>query len=274
MPKDRPDQQLGATDAQPQPKPHMGLRRAFLTGLAALLPTALSVGILVWIFGFINDKVADPINEFIIWIMGLAGVEHAGAAFRHQEVEIGGEMVRLGLIDFSFAGYVAAFAAVFFVGLVLLTLFGRRLYRAIDRLLSRMPVLRMVYPHVKQLTEFVFNEDKVSAFRRVVMIEYPRKGLWSLGFVTGPSVRAVRDATHIDLVSVFVPSSPTPFTGYVVALPREEVIDVPITVDEALRFTISGGVLVPPKQMPGPGDPAGASHPAPGGGTTGPATEH
>jgi len=272
MPKDRPDQQLGATDAQPQPKPHMGLRRAFLTGLAALLPTALSVGILVWIFGFINDKVAEPINECIIWVMEVAGVEDAWEVYHHAKPEGGAEP--LGIIDFSFAGYVVAFAAVFFVGLVLLTLFGRRLYRAVDRVLSRVPVLRMVYPHVKQLTEFVFNEDKVSAFRRVVMIEYPRKGLWSLGFVTGPSVRAVRDATHIDLVSVFVPSSPTPFTGYVVALPREEVIDVPITVDEALRFTISGGVLVPPKQMPGPGDPAGASHPAPGGGTTGPATEH
>jgi len=274
MPDDRPDPPLGATEPEPQAKPHMGLRRAFLTGLAALLPTALSVGILVWIFGFINDKVADPINEFIIWIMGLAGVEHAGAVFRHQEVEIGGEMARLGIIDFSFAGYVVAFAAVFFVGLVLLTLFGRRLYRVIDRVLSRMPVLRMVYPHIKQLTEFVFSSDTVSSFRRVVMIEYPRKGVWSLGFLTGASLSDASASTGRDLVSVFVPSSPTPFTGYVVAVPREEVITMPITVDEALRFTISGGVLVPPRQRVGP-DPRGAeTRPGPGADPGGAPTEH
>ena len=274
MPEEHPERPNDPSEPEAPAKPHMGLRRAFLTGLAALLPTALSVGILVWIFGFINDKVADPINEFIIWIMGLAGVEHAGAAFRHQEVEIGGEMVRLGLIDFSFAGYVAAFAAVFFVGLVLLTLFGRRLYRAIDRLLSRMPVLRMVYPHVKQLTEFVFSADTVSSFRRVVMIEYPRKGLWSLGFLTGPSLADASAATDRDLVSVFIPSSPTPFTGYIVAVPRDEVIEVPITVDEALRFTISGGVLVPPRQRVG-GDPRGPeTRLAPDATSGGAATEH
>lgn len=252
-------------------KKPVSFRRAFLAGLAALLPTALTLVILVWIVGFIHKYVAGPINEFIIWIMGLAGVDHAAETFRHRE---DAEGVIHGVFDFSFAGYVVAFGGVFFVGLALLTLFGRKLYRLFDRFLSRIPVLRMIYPHIKQLTEFVFSEDKVSAFRRVVMLQYPRKGVWSLGFVTGPAMGVLRERTGLDLVSVFVPSSPTPFTGYVVSVPRDEVVDLPITVDEALRFTISGGVLMPPGQVPTPGqgkDPDRSAEAPPG---DRPATEH
>jgi uncharacterized membrane protein len=247
-----------------QPKKPASLRRAFFTGLAAVLPTALTLVILVWIIRFIHTYVARPINEFILWIMELAGVQNHRAVFLHQEVTIEGETVRLGIIDFTFAGYVIAFGAIFAIGFVAFTLFGRRLYRAVDRLLSRIPVLRMIYPHVKQLTEFIFSDDKVSTFRRVVMVEYPRRGLWSLGFVTGPGMVAARTATDKDLVTIFVPSSPTPFTGYVVAASAEDVIDVPISVDEALRFTVSGGVLVPPRQRVAPTEPAGGDPPPAG----------
>ena len=80
------------------------------------------------------------------------------------------------------------------------------------------------------------------------MIEYPRHGLWSMGFLTGPAMRSLRAATVDNLVSVFIPSSPTPFTGYVVAVRRDEIVELPITVDQALRFSISGGVLLPAGQ--------------------------
>ena len=98
------------------------------------------------------------------------------------------------------------------------------------------------------------------------------KGMYSLGFVTGESMRSLNEATGEDMVHVFIPSSPTPVTGYVVFLPRRDVIDLPLTVDEALRFSISGGVLVPPKEvveaaleaqeqpeLPAPTDPAWAA---------------
>ena len=234
------------TDSAPTDVPkkkRISLRRAFFTGLAALLPTALTIVILAWVFHLVSQYVAQPLNNLIISIIDVASEGNRPEAERLFYAQ-GGR----GWIDFRWAGFVVALSIIFLVGFVLLTIFGRRLYRAVDRLLSKVPVLRMIYPHVKQLTDFVFSDDKVSTFRRVVMIEYPRRGVWSLGFVTGPSLAAARHGTGEDLMSVFVPSSPTPFTGYVVAVPRAEAIDIPISVDEALRFTISGGVLVPPSQ--------------------------
>ncbi len=232
----------GETPA-PQDKRHkLSLRRAFLTGLAALLPTALTAVILVWIVRFVHKYVAGPINNVIIGIIDLViegGRDEAGSFFH------GGS--RLG-INFAFAGYVVAFAAIFLVGFALLTIFGRKLYRAVDGVLSRMPVLKMIYPHLKQLTEFIFADKKASSFKQVVMIEYPRHGLWSMGFLTGLAMRSLRAAKVDNLVSVFIPSSPTPFTGYVVAVRRDEIVELPITVDQALRFSISGGVLLPPGQ--------------------------
>jgi uncharacterized membrane protein len=242
----------------------MSLKRAFLTGLAALLPTALSAVILVWVIGFVHKYVAGPINSLIVGIVRLF-LSGDGAASRAHDLFHGGNSLH---INFSFAGYVVAFVTIFVVGFALLTIFGRKLYKTVDGALSRMPVLRMVYPHLKQLTEFIFAEDekKAAAFRKVVMVEYPRLGLWSMGFVTGPAMESLRKAKGEDLVSVFIPSSPTPFTGYVVAVRKAELVEIDIPVDQALRFTISGGVLVPPGQhggneMPAEASAAGAGEP-------------
>ncbi len=221
----------------------MNLKRAFLTGFAALLPTALTIMVFVWVFRFIMGYVAGPINTFIIWIIDIFAEgdrQEAANIFYADEGR--------GLINFSFVGFVVALGVVFLVGFMLLTFFGRRIYGKVDSVLSRVPMVKMIYPHLKQLTEFILSEEKVS-FRRVVMIPYPRHGLYSLGFLTGLSFQVLREKTGEDLVSVFIPSSPTPFTGYVVAVRREEVLEIDITVDEALRFSVSGGVLVPPAEM-------------------------
>jgi uncharacterized membrane protein len=102
-----------------------------------------------------------------------------------------------------------------------------------------------VYPALKQVVEFLFgSEQKNLEFNRVVMIEYPRPGIWSMGLVTGDAAREVRAAVG-DAVTVFVPSSPTPFTGWTVTVPRDQVRELPITVDEALRYLVSAGVVVP-----------------------------
>lgn len=241
----------GPPKAAPAPRGRMSLRRAFLTGLAALLPTALSAVILVWVIRFVHTYVAGPINGLIVGIIKLF-LSGDGAARRAHDLFHAGNSLH---IDFSFAGYVVAFATIFVVGFALLTIFGRKLYKTIDGALSKMPVLRMFYPHLKQLTEFIFAEEekKTAAFRKVVMVEYPRLGVWSMGFVTGPAMEDLREAKGADLVSVFIPSSPTPFTGYVVAVHKAELVEIDIPVDQALRFTISGGVLVPPSQHGGRG---------------------
>ncbi len=100
---------------------------------------------------------------------------------------------------------------------------------------------------MKQVVEMIFGEKQIS-FNRVVLVEYPRKGIWSVGFLTSAGMRDIRDQAGEDVLTVFVPSTPTPFTGFTITVARSEVIDLPISVDEAIRFVLTGGVLVPPQQ--------------------------
>jgi uncharacterized membrane protein len=114
---------------------------------------------------------------------------------------------------------------------------------------------KQIYPYVKQVTEFfVGDRDEKFQFSRVVAVEYPRKGLWSVGLVTGETLRNIQDKAERDCMTVFIPSSPTPFTGYVITVPKEETIDLPITIDETFRFCVSGGVIVPENQIIPPAD--------------------
>ena len=148
----------------------------------------------------------------------------------------------------SLVGFILAIILVYFVGRLLASYFGRKLWQLFEGTVQQVPGFKQVYPYVKQVTDYLFGEKKLK-FSRVVAVPYPRHGLYSLGFVTGQGWRSIREATGQDMVQVFIPSSPTPVTGYVAFVRREEIIELPITVDQALRFSISGGVIVPPKEI-------------------------
>jgi uncharacterized membrane protein len=111
-------------------------------------------------------------------------------------------------------------------------------------LVKRIPVIRAVYSTVKQVTDFLLSERPMD-FSGVVAVQYPRKGIWSLGLSTGGAMKQLQERVPDALVTVFIPSSPTPLTGYVIQAPREDVIELNLTIDEGLRFTISGGVIRP-----------------------------
>jgi len=113
--------------------------------------------------------------------------------------------------------------------------------------LGRLPLIRNVYSSVKQVTDFVFSERSVS-YNRVVAIEYPRRGMWSLGFVTSDSLLEITAAAGEPLLSVLMPTSPMPMTGFTVSVPRSEILDLNITIDQAFQYCLSCGVLVPPQQ--------------------------
>ncbi len=117
-------------------------------------------------------------------------------------------------------------------------------------MLSRIPLIRAIYPNVKQVTDFLLSERPVE-FSGVVAVEYPRKGVWSIALSTGGPMKQVQSEVSEELVTVFVPSSPTPVTGYVLQVPSTEIIKLSMTIDEALRFTISGGVIKPGAALPG-----------------------
>ena len=113
-----------------------------------------------------------------------------------------------------------------------------------EGLLGRIPLIRALYPNVKQVTDFLLSERKVE-FSGVVAVQYPRVGIWSVGLRTGEPMPRVQRSAADPLVTVFIPSSPTPVTGYVIQVPTKDVIDLNLTIDEALRFTISAGVIQP-----------------------------
>ncbi|HED64213.1 MAG TPA: DUF502 domain-containing protein [Planctomycetes bacterium] len=124
---------------------------------------------------------------------------------------------------------------------------GRRIVQSLDQAMHKIPGVRSVYPYSKQLVEFFFAEKKLE-FDTVVAVPYPSPGIWSIAFVTGDSLRTVREQTGKPLITCFVPSSPMPMTGYTIFVDAARVIPLPISVDEALRITMTGGVLVPPHE--------------------------
>jgi uncharacterized membrane protein len=114
-------------------------------------------------------------------------------------------------------------------------------------LVGRVPLVSNVYSSVKQVTDFLFTERTIE-YNRIVAIEYPRRGIWSLGFVTGESMLEMTTAAGEPLVTILVPTSPMPVTGYTLNVPKTEIVDLNITIDQAFQFCISCGVLVPENQ--------------------------
>lgn len=136
----------------------------------------------------------------------------------------------------------------YFLGKFLAAGIGRWLWSIFEWLIHRLPLVSNVYGSVKQVTDFMLSESDLS-YTRVVAVEYPRMGIWSLGFVTGESMWDVAAAANEPVLAVLIPTSPAPVTGYTVNVKRSEVIDLNITVDQALQFCISCGVVVPPHQL-------------------------
>lgn len=146
-----------------------------------------------------------------------------------------------------YVGIVLSFLVVLWLGWLMGGFVGRRIVQRLDRMMHVIPVVNAVYPYSKQLVEFFFADRKME-FDTVVVVPYPSEGLWSIGFVTSSSLKSLRDATGKVMVTVFVPSSPMPMTGYTTFIEASRVIPLSLSVDEALRITMTGGVLIPPRE--------------------------
>ena len=141
-------------------------------------------------------------------------------------------------------GVLLSLLILFFTGLVAANLFGRRLVGLWEALLSQIPLVRSVYSAVKQLVETMFA-DNGKSFRKVVLVEFPRRGLWTLAFLTSEEDGPVQQAIGRDVVSVYVPTTPNPTGGYFVLVPREEVRELEMSVDEGLKMLLSMGAVNP-----------------------------
>ncbi len=141
-------------------------------------------------------------------------------------------------------GVVLSILVVFVTGVIFANLFGKQIVSIAEGMLSRIPLVRSIYAGVKQLMETVFVSGGQS-FRKVLLIEYPRKGLWTLAFQTGKEVGEAQQKTGHDVINVYVPTTPNPTSGFFIMVPKVDVKELEMSVDDGLKMLISMGAVVP-----------------------------
>ena len=194
------------------------MRRFLVTGLVILVPVTLTVYVLLAIFRYMDGIFAPLIDRFVgVWLPG---------------VHIPGLGLLLTLLVVLLLGWLST------------RVFGRRLIEGFDRVIARIPIAKSVYGPTKGVLE-ALSMDQADAFKRVVLIEYPKKDTFALAFVTARAHWSELDERMQDLLLVFLPTSPNPTSGYLLFVPRHEAIDLPISVEDGVRLVITGGILQP-----------------------------
>lgn len=141
-------------------------------------------------------------------------------------------------------GVILAVLVVLTTGIIVANLFGRKVVALWEALLARIPLVSSVYSAVKQISETMFSTTG-NSFRKVLLVEYPRKGLWTLAFQTGTAVGEAQCKTGREVINIYVPTTPNPTSGFFLMVPREDVVELQMSVDEGLRMIISMGSVVP-----------------------------
>lgn len=259
-------------------------RRAVLRGLGVVLPPLLTIVLFLWAWNLILGYVLEPVESgaryVIVQLIWDVRSEQPQAAEASWYERVGGDQwipkhvyntvknnpgkdppkTALGYFDryvkvryLRRTAVIPLFLALFILILYVLGKFlaagmGRLMLGAFEGLIHRLPVIRNVYSAVKQVTDFIFTEREIE-FNRVVAVEYPRKGMWSIGFVTGESMLDIRSAANEPVLSVLMPTSPMPATGFTITVRKSETIDLDLTIDQAIQFVVSCGVVVPLQQQ-------------------------
>lgn len=189
------------------------IRKVFLTGLLILLPLVITIYILFFTFNLIDSILAG----FIRMVVGYP-------------------LPGLGLI--------LTILLVMLVGLVATNILGKRFILFCEGCVNRIPLVKTVYGAVKQIIE-AFSLQNNSAFQRVALVEYPRRGTYAIGFITGECSGEVQEKTAEEVINVFVPTTPNPTSGMLLLVPKRDVIPLDMSVEDGLKLLISGGVVVP-----------------------------
>lgn len=203
------------------------LRAYFLAGILVTAPISITIYI-AWLIissidAAINPLIPERYNPETYLPFALPGL---GLVVL---------LVMLTLIGALTAGYV-----------------GRTIMSAYEVLLARMPVVRSIYSALKQIIETILAQQS-AAFREAVLVEYPRPGLWAIAFITGRTEGEVQNLTADETINVFLPTTPNPTSGFLLFVPRKDLIPLSMTVEEALKMIISGGIVTPPDRRP-PGE--------------------
>jgi uncharacterized membrane protein len=223
-------------------------RRFFLRGLAALLPTLITLWLVVWVWNFLWESLGQHIISAIIWAwyqLVSWGLMEWQPLVQMRRYWWSGQELPLWVV--KLIGVALSILLVYVIGLFVGNLIGRAVWRMAERQVMRIPLIRAIYPAVKQVTDFILAPRKAGQFdqSRVVAVHARDPNVWSIGLVTGNGLRSLNELAGGEMVTVFIPSSPTAFSGYVVVVPRDTVVELPLKVEEAMRMLISGGVVSP-----------------------------
>ena len=152
----------------------------------------------------------------------------------------------VALLGFSIPGFgiILALSILLLTGMLAANLFGRRFVEIWERILNKIPLVRSIYSSIKQISNTIFDPSGKS-FRKVAMLQYPRKGVWSIGFLTNDNVGDEMSAVDDRLVAVFIPTTPNPTSGFIVMVRNDEITELDMSVEEGFKFIISIGVIIP-----------------------------
>jgi uncharacterized membrane protein len=209
--------------APPRPRPGLmaALRTNFLTGLVVVAPVLITFYIIWGTITFVDAQIVPLLP-------------HVYNPRTYVDYDVPGFGLFIFLVFTTVVGYFTK------------NLFGRQIVRAFEGWVDRMPVVRSIYNGLKQIVETVLNQSGTS-FQKACLIEYPRKGVWCIAFVVTKTTGEIPRLTNTpDMISVFLPSTPNPTTGFVMFLPAEDVILLDMTIEEAAKVHISGGLVMPP----------------------------
>ena len=203
----------------PHPWRHR-LRNLLLGGLLILAPAYLTIYVLVLLFRFMDGIFAPLIDKALSTFLEEPGIHVPGL------------------------GILLTLLVILSLGWLSTGVLGRRIINNVEAFIRRIPVARSVYGATKGVLE-ALSRDQADAFKRVVLVEYPRLGTYGIGFVTGGPARWSASPHDMELVPVFVPTTPNPTSGYLLLVPPREIIECPVTVEEGIRMVVSGGILQP-----------------------------
>lgn len=200
------------------------MKKYFITGLLIWIPLAITVTVLTWIVRTLDG-----------WVMALLP-DHL-----QPHTVLGFDIPGLGVVLFVFI--------LFATGVIGANVLGQRLVCGWESLLVRIPVVKSIYSSVKQVSDTLFSSSG-QAFRKTLLVQYPRQGMWTIAFLTGTPGGGVAQYLQGEYVSVYVPTTPNPTSGFFLMLPAADVIGLDMSVDEALKYIISMGVVAPPAREP------------------------
>jgi len=205
------------------------VRRHLLRGLFLVLPLVVTLWLLGIVYGLVQSSVTPLVMDLFVWI-DVPGLERW--------------IVLHGLLPLI--GVLLTATLIYLLGVMAGNLVGRRILSRVEGAILRIPLVKGVYGAARQLLN-AFSATSQRAFSRVVVVEYPRPGVWTIGFVTNEALHRIpRGDANPESLTVFLPTTPNPTSGWMLLVPRDELLELDMPIDEAVKFVVSGGIVSPP----------------------------